>query len=92
MTMTISFYLLIGCVVFIIDLLRALFTIDQEKALWKVFRGALSIFLWPVFVSIRILCLIGIIICLGISKFMFTLGGQSGEYYRMMYRLYENTK
>ena len=90
--MTISFYLLIGSIVFIIDLLRALFTTDQEKALWKVFRGALSIFLWPVFVGIRVLCLIGIVICLGISKFMFTLGGQPEEYHRMICRLYENAK
>ena len=53
--MIMDIYLLIGTVVFIIDLLRAVIMEDQDKSVWIVFRGMLSIFMWPMFVIIRIL-------------------------------------
>ena len=62
--MIMDIYLLIGTVVFIIDLLRAVIMEDQDKSVWIVFRGMLSIFMWPMFVIIRILPLIMMILLL----------------------------
>lgn len=72
--MEINIYLLIGTIVFIIDLLRALVIVQGDRAIWITFRGMLSIFFWPIFVGYRLGCLIGIVICLLIGSYLSPTG------------------
>ena len=69
--MEINIYLLIGTIVFIIDILRAILMENKDKSVYIVFRGMFSIFLWPIFVAIRMVPLIIMVIYLIFIRIVF---------------------